>query len=206
MWRCLTVAVVDNSPESGHRGTWHMADSFLSMKARKMAPRPRGENPRPSPLFRNHKHCWTTGIHYRTRGRANLSSFAHFPIKRKPLFPVETPTSRSYRAPCVKPVTIYLVIGLFLFGFVFRDLDDLSAQNNPQVWIHYRTHFHCVGTLRLVDHQSMSHFFCCILNHVHTDLRWLLKENQNAVLRLMTIFIVDWLHPPLYTSLLGFMF
>lgn len=53
----LTVVVGNNSAEGTDGGTWHMADSFLSAKARKMAPRPRRENPRPSPLFLNHKCC-----------------------------------------------------------------------------------------------------------------------------------------------------
>lgn len=53
----LTVVVVNNGRERADGGTWHMADSFLSMKARKMAPRPRRENPRPSLQFLNHSRC-----------------------------------------------------------------------------------------------------------------------------------------------------
>lgn len=58
----MLVQEVLNGGSGGNRehgegrpgGTWHMADSIQSAKARKMAPRPLGENPRSSPLFANH--------------------------------------------------------------------------------------------------------------------------------------------------------
>lgn len=91
----LTFVVLNNSTERGDGGTWHMADSFLSMKARKMAPRPRRENPRPPPLFLSLRCYEAVGFHYRTDCRANLASFGHFSNKRNPLFPVHLQTHTS---------------------------------------------------------------------------------------------------------------
>ncbi len=72
--------VVNNGMERTDGGTWHMADSFLSMKARKMAPRPRKENPRPSLLFLNHKCCVARSIIGQTVW-LTWQAFATFPIK-----------------------------------------------------------------------------------------------------------------------------